>query len=91
MQVRKLQDNFNRVSIEILLADADLAITFTKMALERSEPAAVARITRKARKAYQSISRIRLSVPMSPEESKNLEAKLKVVRKGLRQLGEVLS
>jgi hypothetical protein len=91
LQHRSPRDDFNRVSIEILFADADLAMTFTQMALERSEPAAVARITGNARKAYQEISRIRSSLPMSALESERLDAKLKVIRKGLRQLGLVVS
>ncbi len=85
------RDNFNRVSVEILFSDADLAITFTQMALERTEPEAIARNTQNARKAYQQIAKIRASLPMSASESERLDAKLKVISKGLRLLGQVVS
>jgi hypothetical protein len=91
MQDRYPRNDFNRVSVEILFADADLALTFTQMALEHTEPAAVARIAGNARKAYEEISRIRLSLAMSRSESESLEAKLKIIRKGLRKLGQVVT
>ncbi len=91
IQHRNPREDCNRVSIEILFADADLAITFTQLALERSEPTAVARIAGNARKAYDEISRIRLLLPMSAWESERLDAKLALIRKRLLGLGQIAS
>jgi hypothetical protein len=79
-------DDFNRLSVEILLSDADLALTFTEIALNHCDQNSYARTVRNARKAYDTIAAKRSEVAMSADERTELDARLAVLKSRLEKL-----
>jgi hypothetical protein len=83
-------DDYQRITAERLLTDADLALTFAEIAAARREPESIARTVRNAWKVFEQISKRRLSLPTEEEDSIKLEGKLIILKKRLTELGERL-
>jgi len=84
----QLRDDANRLSVEILRTDVDLALTFTSIVQNRVDREAVGQSVRHARKAYDFVLRKRTEVPISNADATELDKKLAILRKRLEDLGE---
>lgn len=87
-QYPALRDDFDQLTLEVLLTDVDLALTFTDVARNVSGQGAIAQTIRNARKAYNVISRERSKLAISEDDSSELDAKLVVLKRRLEELGE---
>lgn len=83
-------DDFNQIAYQMLLSDANLALTFVDMAASHRDPEAVKRSIRNAISAYNSIVVQRRSISMSDEDAAALDSKLKGIRKALIESGEFI-
>ena len=83
-----LIEDRNRILVELLLADADLAMTFIAIAETGPAQETTRRNIANASKAYDDICKRRPSVGMSPQDAKTLRQKLDKVREGLRSFGQ---
>jgi len=70
------------------MTDADLALTFTDLALTHKDPEAAAQSFRRAQQAYDFIARKRTEVSISGANARELDAKLEILRNLLQELGE---
>lgn len=84
----QLRDDFNRLSVEILKADVDLALTFADLAFHRADKTTKAQAVQKARVAYDAVSHRRAYVLTSREDADQLASKLGILKKRLESLGE---
>lgn len=83
-----LHEQLNRISVQLLLTDADAALTFVQVAEgTRSEERAKHAI-RNARRAYDVISEKRPQFRFSKHAAETLETKLQNLRSRLLLLGE---
>jgi len=85
---QQLRDDSARLSVEILKTDAELALTFTSIALIRSDREAAAQSVRHARRAYDYISGRRTEIHLASADASELDTKLEVLKKRLENLGE---
>ena len=76
------------MTVDILRADVELALTFTDVARNLSSPNAVAQTIQNARKAYDTISRQRYNLPISQDDSRELDSKLALLQRRLEEVGE---
>jgi hypothetical protein len=88
LRYSQLRDDFNRLSVEFLKADAEVALTFTNVARNLSDKQAAAESVRYARTAYNYISERRIQAPISRADAIGLDRKLATLRKRLEGLGE---
>jgi hypothetical protein len=84
----QLRNDFNRLSVEFLKADAELAPTFACVAQNLHHKQAWAESVRHARTAYDYISGRRIQVQISRADAIELDRKLAILRKRLEGLGE---
>lgn len=87
---RPQYDRFNRVKANFLQIDSEIALTFCVIASEASDEEKRRRRTDAARKAYDTIMRLRGDVFLTDAEVKKLDANLDRLRNELRALGETL-
>lgn len=80
-------DDYNQVSVAILFSGADLALTFTDIALDREWSA---QAVGSARRAYENLLVGRSTFSMSEAELSELDFKLTQLKERLKQLGERL-
>jgi hypothetical protein len=85
------RDDYNRLSIEILFSDAELALTFTDIALAHLDRNWVGRTVQHAKRAYESILKGRRHFPLSEDEAADLDSKLALLKERLEQLGKDVS
>jgi len=76
--------------VDFLKADLEIALTFSHLALEAKDPLKKSRNCRLARKAYESIVKLRQRVALAEEDARTLESDLQELRNNLVCLGEVL-
>ncbi len=85
---QQLRADTDRVRIEYLLTDADVALTFIAMAQDPvSDTSKRARLREKANKAYRDIVRLATNVPVDEPRLSELRNKLQKVRSELKELG----
>ena len=87
-QYPTLRDDFERLTLEVLLTDVDLALTFTDVAHNLSGQGAIEQTVRNARRAYNVISGKRSNLAISEDDSRQLDSKLNLLRRRLEELGE---
>lgn len=80
------REEYQRISVEILFTDLELALTFTDTAILHATSCARQKSLGLARRAYEQITKARFNFPMSPEESDDLDARLEVLKQRLEQL-----
>ena len=79
----------NRSQVDFLKADLEIALTFSRIALEAEDPQKKSRNRQLARRAYDSIVRLRPRVALESEDIRILESDLQELRNNLVSLGEV--
>lgn len=79
--------DLNEASINILITDANVALTFTQIAATRKDAETVERNIQNALTAYRDISAKRLKFVFATEQAERLQGKLDLVKKRLHALG----
>lgn len=83
-----LNEKLNRASVEVLLTEADVALTFVNLATTSKDKSRSNQAVRNARAAYDLIHQKRLQFDFSPYEAQALQAKLGMIKSHLIRLGE---
>jgi hypothetical protein len=76
------------ISVRILLSDVELALTFTDLAARHGDRDAVMPAIRNARRAYDQISSMQSMTPMAEKDAEELQAKMRLLKDRLTELGE---
>ena len=76
--------------MDFLQVDCEIALTFSSIALETNDQGKKIRTTRTARKAYDSIMRLRKNIEFTEAERQKLDANLQRLKDELQRLGERL-
>ena len=87
-QYPHLRDDFERLSLDVLLTDVDLALTFNDVARNLSGQGAIAQTVQNARRAYNVISEQRSSLGISENDCSELDSRLALLRLRLEEFGE---
>jgi MinD-like ATPase involved in chromosome partitioning or flagellar assembly len=80
--------DWHRISIELLMTDADLALQSISSLFATDDKETVARVIRNSREVYDSIQAKRREVVLSPQETATLDDKMDRLRARLKFLGE---
>ncbi len=86
----EIQGDINRTSVELLLIDADVALTFISIAETAEGRETVERNIHNARKAHDSIQHLRVRYILTDTQTKTLNSRVLEVRRRLEALGEKL-
>jgi len=78
----------NRLGAEFLQTDSEVALTFSGLALEAKSVEKRQRTTRVARRAYDTIMRLKDGIDLSPAELHKLNGNLQRLKRELEKLGE---
>ena len=78
----------NRVGADFLQVDCAIALTFSGIALQTSKLEKKRRLTQMARKAYDTIMRLRKNIDLSEADRDNLNANFQQLKSELQRLGE---
>ena len=84
----KLGERANRIGADFLRIDSEIALTFSDIALHASDPQRRSRTTASARRAYETILRLRKDIELSHAEGDKLDANLKRLKTELEDLGQ---
>jgi PIN domain nuclease of toxin-antitoxin system len=85
---RWLSARTNRIGAEFLQVDSEIALTFCGLALQARDEAARKHRAQIARKAYDTITRLRKGIDLNEEEMDKLETNLQRLRNELQSLGQ---
>ena len=88
LAAKRLHGRTSRVGADFLRIDSEIALTFSGLALQTSDPEKKRRETRSARKAYDAISRLREKINLNEAESEKSDANLQRLKRELQRLGE---
>jgi hypothetical protein len=78
----------NRLKADFLQIDSQMALTFSGIALDASDPEKRKRTTLTARRAYDAIVRLRNDIELSPAEGYKLDTNLHRLKSELQRLGQ---
>jgi hypothetical protein len=78
----------NRIGAEFLQVDSEIALTFSALGLEARDEGKRRRLSQTARKAYETIMRLRQGIKLTDAESSKLNANLERLRNELQSLGQ---
>jgi hypothetical protein len=81
------RDRTNRVGADFVCIDAELALTFSGLALASNDPAKKSRRAETARKAYDTIMQLRRNVDLGDEQRERLNANLERLKSELQSIG----
>src|SRR5262245_44385080 len=81
-------DRANSAGADFLRIDSEIALTFSRIAAQTSNLEKKKRLTQAARKAYDSIMRLRSNLELSEAESNKLDANLQRLKGELQKLGD---
>lgn len=90
MDAKRVEDNLrdaNEAGVNLLMTDAEIALTFLDAAKITSDAAGAARKIREARRAYDSILHLIPRFTLSEEQSETLDERLSLLRERLRRIG----
>ena len=90
MQKRWPSERTNKMGAEFLQIDSEIALTFSGIALGASDKEKRRRTTQSARKAYDTIMRLRKGIKLTDAQKGKLDANLQRLKSELRRLGEGL-
>lgn len=82
----RLRAQANRTGAQFLLVDVDVALTLSGMALNARDREKKQRQFDSARKAYETIKRLRRSLDLEEEEQEKLNSKLQRLESDLQKL-----
>lgn len=77
--------------IDFLKIDTQMGLTFSGLALATDDSATRERVIRSARKAYDTVVRLKQGIPLTEVETNSLDRKLGRLRSELESLGETFS
>ena len=80
----------NRARADFLLIDSEMALTFSGIALQDSNQESRFRRTQIARKAFDTIMRLREDVALSDKDANQVNGNLQRLRRELQELGETV-
>jgi hypothetical protein len=78
----------NRMGAQFLQIDSEIALTFSSIASGASDEEKRRRATQTARKAYDTIRRLRKNILLTDVERDRLEANLQRLKSELQRLGQ---
>lgn len=78
----------NRLSVDFLQIDSEIGLTFSGIALEANDPEKRKRMAQFARRAYDTIARLRTDVELSQAEGDKLDTNLQRLKSELQRLGQ---
>ena len=78
----------NRVGVDFLQLDSEIALTFSGIALEAREQEKRTRTTQIARRAYDTIMQLRKDIELSDAEGDKLDSNLQRLKSKLQRLGQ---
>lgn len=84
-----VSDELNETSVQFLLTDADLALTFIQIAETSNDSRRVGQAVQDALTAYNMIRQKRGKFRLSDAQAQTLEGKLQQIRSGITQLGAI--
>ena len=84
----QLQNEFNQSGFDFLMVDIDAGIAFARLAASHTDAETRTRNTKKARRAYDSVNRLRKRLSLSAGQQKGLDERRLNLRKVLKSLGE---
>ena len=87
-QLSKIGQQLNATNADFLKVDVETALTFTQMALDTDNQEKRDRNRGNARKAYDTISRLRERVVLTPAQEKHLNKQMQRLTRELTELGE---
>ena len=87
---RALDSRTNKLRGEFLQIDCEIALTFASMALRASTQEKRRRTSQAARKAYDTIMRLRENTELGDADTHKLDANLRRLKGELEKLGQVL-
>lgn len=85
---RALDSRTNKLRVEFLKVDCNIVLTFAGIALTTTNPEKRRSTTESARKAYDTILRLRKGADLSVTEADKLEANLRRLKGKLHDLGQ---
>ncbi|HEX6802564.1 MAG TPA: hypothetical protein VF133_02710 [Terriglobales bacterium] len=85
---RTLESRTNKLRANFLQIDCEIALTFASVALGTTDQEKRRRTSQTARKAYDTIMRLRKDIALSDAEAGKLEANLQRLKSELRSLGQ---
>lgn len=86
----KSADQVNKLGVDFLQVDSEIALTFSGMAFETNDKEKKIRATQTARRAYESIMRLRKKIEFTQAQRERLNANLQRLEAELKSLGESL-
>lgn len=89
MRKRWPSERTNRMGAEFLQIDSEIALTFSGMALGASDKEKRRRTTKTARRAYDTIMRLRKGIALTDAQTEKLDANVQRLKSELQRLGEV--
>ena len=88
VELNKTGQQLNATNADFLRIDAETAITFSQMALGADNPEKRERNHHNARKAYDTIMRLRQKVDFTPAQEEYINQKMEQLKRDLTELGE---
>lgn len=88
MVICELPERTNRVAAKFLQIDCEIALTFSGIALKMSDEEKRRHLARTARKAYDTIMRLRKDFDLTDSERDKVCAKLQRLKTELQILGQ---
>lgn len=85
-----LRSRFNKASTDFLKLDLNTALTFTRLARESDNEIKRERNRRSARKAYDTVLRLKQKISLNEGDAKQISENLERLKSELISLGEVL-
>jgi|SRR5215467_13078033 len=85
---RALNGRTNKLRADFLTIDSEVGLTFSNLALTATSPEKKRRTAQTARKAYDTIMRLREDADLSDAEESRLEANLRRLKSELESLGQ---
>jgi hypothetical protein len=89
-KVPPLVNSMNRVAADFLRIDSQVALTFSGIALAATDEATRRGTTMVARRAYETIARLKRLIELTEAERNKLDTNLQRVQSELESLGQVL-
>ena len=90
MPKRLPTERTNRVGAEFLQIDSEIALTFSSIAMGASDKEKRRRTTKTARRAYDTIMRLRKGIVLTDIQREKLDANLQRLKNELQRLGQHL-
>jgi hypothetical protein len=83
-----MAENTRRLKVDFLCIDAQMALTFSSIALNTRDLQRRERTTRAARRAYDTIQKLKSGVSMTVVDTEKLNKNLRRLKNELERLGE---